>query len=596
MFQKSQLTSLESLSVLGELPVHGSLSLRAWMHPDRRLFTFLNEQGEETDTLSYMELWRRARGVADHLSQRYPAGERVMLFFPQGLEFIAAFLGCFMSGHIAVPINQPTRRRVDRCVKIIADSGARCAMTTAKVIEANRACLADTDAADLEWINIDEIAAADRAPHTADCGADRDQDAIAFLQYTSGSTSDPKGVMVTHRNLSINLRLMRDSWELDSTTDMVFWQPHHHDMGLIMGQLLPIVLGNHSVLMGPNTVVRQPSIWLHAISKYRATMAGGPNFIYDIAVERYSEEKLKGIDLSCWQVAPNGADVVRATTLDRFAKTYAKHGFRAETFLPCYGLAEATLVVSGGPTRRLPARTTVDVTELTRGHIRPPAGPERSQELIGCGEPAYPFEIAIVDPDTKRRCAHDAMGEIWLGGRSVAAGYWQNAAATDSTFRAVIAGEPGKTFLRTGDLGFIHGSDLQLYICGRLKDVLICEGRNIHPEDVEYTIAECAAEIKHQNSAVFGYHDGEQRQRIVAAIEVDRSLRRRSAEEFAALRGVIRQAVAEEHGIPLSDIVFITPNSLRKTTSGKIQRGLMRDLFLRKELEVLKDELETVAP
>lgn len=596
MFQKSRLSKGEALSTLGELPVHGSLAVRAWMCPHKRLFTFLNEQGEETETRSFLDLWQRARGIADHLSERYPPGERVMLFFPQGLDFIAAFLGCFMSGLIAVPINMPTKRRVDRCVKIIQDSGARCALAPGKALEASRACFMDTDSPELDWIDVDEIKPSPRLPDTADCDADKDPDRIAFLQYTSGSTSDPKGVMVMHGNLSINLRLMRDSWELDETTDMVFWQPHHHDMGLIMGQLLPIVLGNHSVLMGPNTVVRQPSVWLQAISKYRAYFAGGPNFIYDIAVERYSENRLKGVDLSCWAVAPNGADVVRATTLDRFAELYARHGFRPETFLPCYGLAEATLVVSGGPTRRLPARTVVEAIELTASSdMRPPKQLLHDQELIGCGQPAYPFEIAIVDPDSMRRCGPDETGEIWLAGRSVAAGYWKNDAATETTFRAHIAGEGTKPYLRTGDIGFLGGGDRQLYISGRLKDVIICEGRNVHPEDIEYTICECAPEIKHQSAAVFGYLDDEQRQRIVATIEIERTFRRASLEELTRIKNVIRHAVSEEHGIPLGDIVFIPPSNLRKTTSGKIQRGIMRQLFLSRTLETITSELEVVA-
>lgn len=593
MFQKSTFSLGETNSILGELPVYGSLAFRAWLHPDKRLFTFLNEHGEETDALTHLELWRRARGIADFLSANYPSGERIMLFFPQGLEFIAAFLGCFISGHIAIPINLPSRRRVDRCVKIIADSGACCAIAPGKVIDSARSCFVDTQASGLHWVAFEEIAPTNRRPETADCAKDEDPQRIAFLQYTSGSTSDPKGVTVTQRNLTINLRLMRDSWALNSDTDMVFWQPHHHDMGLIMGQLLPIVLGNHSVLMGPNTVVRQPSIWLKAISDYRAAFAGGPNFIYDVAVERYAEDKLAGVDLSCWEVAPNGADVVRATTLDRFAALHAKHGFRPETFLPCYGLAEATLVVSGGPTRHLPARTTIDAEELKKtGKLTPPRDGSESQEIVGCGQPAYPFEIAIVDPNSFRRCGHDRLGEIWLGGPSVATGYWQNFAATQSTFRAQIEGESSQTYLRTGDLGLINSKDLQLYICGRLKDVIICEGRNVHPEDIEYTISENTPGIKHQSCAVFGFLDDHQRQRIVAAIEVDRAFRRRTLEEFKELKSIIRRAVSEEHSVPLSEIVFMPPNSLRKTTSGKIQRGLMRQLYLSNELEILDQKAE----
>lgn len=589
MFQKSHLTAFDIFSITGALPVQGSLALRAWLHPRKKLFTFLNDQGEESDDVTYLDLWQRARGIADHLAARYPAGERIILFFPQGLDFIAAFLGCLMSGHIAVPSPLPSRRRVDRCVKMISDSDARCALAPTKVIDTAPLCFQDTLAADLDWIPIEDIPSASRLPGTSDCGRDEDPERIAFLQYTSGSTADPRGVMVTQRNITINLRLMRDSWELDADSNMVFWQPHHHDMGLIMGQLLPILLGNHSVLMGPNTVVRQPLVWLRAISDYRAAMAGGPNFIFDVAVERYVEEKMTGIDLSCWKVAPNGADVVRATTIDRFTNLFAKHGFRPETFVPCYGLAEATLVVSGGPTRRLPRRTSVDAEELRiRRRVLPPESAQQARELVGCGEPAYPFEIAIVEPETLNRLAAGKVGEIWLAGPSVTAGYWKNPAATERTFHARISGEAEKNYLRTGDLGFIHGTDLQLYICGRLKDMIVWDGRSLHPEDIEHSIIESAGILKNQSCAVFGYHDELQRQRIVSMIEIDRSLKRRPADELRDLKNRIRLSVTEEHGVPLSEIVFIPPNSLRKTTSGKIQRGVMRQLFLSQEFEVLE--------
>lgn len=589
MFQKSQMTPFESFSLCGELPVHGSLALRAWLHPEKRVFTFLDDRGEESNALSYLELWQQARAVADVLSSRYPAGERVMLFFPQGLEFIAAFLGCLMSGHVGVPITLPSRNRIDRCIKIIRNSGAKCVLSTLKVADTSRPIFADTPAAGLEWICIEDVRRVPRRPETENCGRNEDQRRVAFLQYTSGSTSDPRGVMVTHNNLTINLRLIRDAWELSSETDMVFWQPHHHDMGLIMGQLLPIALGNHTVLMNPNTVVRQPLLWLRAICNYRATMAGGPNFIFDVAVERYAEDKFSELDLSCWEVAPNGADIVRAGTLDRFAKTYGRHGFRPEAFLPAYGLAEGTLVVSGGPTRRTPSRLILDSEELSKNRrVCPPKAPQHANELVGCGEPCIPYEVAIVDPDTCKRCGPNESGEIWISGPSVAAGYWQNNAATEATFRAKIVGEGETAYLRTGDLGFVHSGDGQLYICGRLKDVIISDGCNFHPEDIEYSIIESVSVLKHQSCAVFGYYDEAKRQRIASAIEVDRAFKRRAPEDFKQIKTQVRQAVADKHGIALSDIVFIPPNSLRKTTSGKIQRSMMRQLFVSGQLETLK--------
>lgn len=590
MFAKTEMSAAETFSAAGRLPVHGALALRAWAHPAKRLFTFLDDEGEESGHLSYLDLWRHARAIGRALSARGEAGERVMLFFPPGLDFIAAFLGCLMSGRIAVPINLPTRRRADRCVKIILDSGATAAMAPSSLIGDMIATFAETEAADLNWIESTAVAADPREiPETADAQFDFDPNGLAFLQYTSGSTSSPKGVMVSHGNISTNLRMMRDSWALDHESDMVFWQPHHHDMGLILGQLLPIVLGNHSVLMAPNTFVRQPSLWLRAISRYRAKLAGGPNFAYDLAVERYAPEKLQGVDLSCWDIALNGADMVRATTLERFHALHHAHGFRAESFLPCFGLAEATLYVSGGPRQRKTRVVTADPAILEQdGRVAPPATPAEGRQFVGCGEPSWEVEVAIVDPETGRRRGPDETGEVWISGKSVASGYWRNEAATSRSLRARLDDAPGKTFLRTGDLGFLGGQDKQLYICGRLKDLIICDGRNLHPEDIEYSIVEASDALKPQSCAVFAHDDANEKPCIVAAIEVDRDLKRRLAAEAKPLQAAIRAAVANDHGVTLGRILFVLPSNMRKTTSGKIQRGVMRRLYLDGELEVLQ--------
>lgn len=593
MFQKTQMTPNELLSAMGTLAVPDALALRARLHPDKILFTFLDDDGAEAGHLTYRDAWRRARGVADHLERITAAGDRIMLFFPQGLDFIVAFLGCLMAGRIAVPVNLPTRRRVERCAGIIADSGAGVALAPAGQIGGLADCFTGTGAETLAWVGADTLPPADGGPADDALVPAADPGAVAFLQYTSGSTSAPKGVMVTHGNLTANLRMMRDSWELDHTTDMVFWQPHHHDMGLILGQLLPVVLGNRSVLMAPNTFVRRPALWLEAISRYRATLAGGPNFAYALAVERYSEERLAGLDLSCWTVALNGADVVRPATLARFAALHEKHGFRPDSFLPCYGLAEATLFVSGGPVRRPTRITTVDVRRMEADRrIEPPATPEGARALAGCGEPSWEVEVVIADPVTGRPCGPGEVGEICLSGPSVAAGYWRNPEATEKTFRARLDGRPGKGFLRTGDLGFLGPEDRQLYIGGRLKDVIICDGRNLHPEDIEYSILEACEGTRPQSCAVFS-HDtagpggNGQRQEIVAAIEVDRSIKRRLADDGKRFQAAIRASVAEEHGIAIGRILFVPPTAMRKTTSGKIQRSLMRQLYLSGTLEVI---------
>jgi acyl-CoA synthetase (AMP-forming)/AMP-acid ligase II len=588
MLQKTKLTQLEIETAVGALPIQDTLALRTWLHPNKKLFTFLDDEGMEDDRFTYLDLWQRAQSVAAYLSARTAPGDRVLLFYPQGLDFIAAFFGCLLSNRIAVPLSLPNRRRVDKCVSIIVNCGAKVAMLPQKTYDKMEGSFDDTEASDLDWIISDDIPAARLIAIDSAYRSSASLDDVAFLQYTSGSTSTPKGVMVTHRNIALNLQMMRDSWILDAQTDMVFWQPHHHDMGLIMGQLLPILLGNHTVIMSPNTAVRQPAIWLNAVSHYQAKLTGGPNFIYDLASTRYSEERLKGVDLSCWEIAPNGADVVRQPTLERFYSIYKKYGFRMETFMPCYGLAEATLFVTGGPTRQMPQHMEVDkkVLENQRKVVHT-ENPEVARMLVGCGEPNWDVRVTIADPDSCKECEAGEVGEIWINARTVAAGYWNNPEATQKTFHGMLSNGSDKRYLRTGDIGFI-GDDSQLYICGRLKDLIICEGRNLHPEDIEYTILNATEKLKTQSCAVFSYDKDDHKQAIVAIIETDRDLMRSLVEQAKELRSTIGQSITDEHGIGLSQIVFIPPATLKKTTSGKVQRSLMKSLYLNGELEILQ--------
>lgn len=572
-----------------KLSVHDTLALRALLHPEQVLFRFVDEEGEETGQLSYLQLWQQARAVADRLECCTAEGDRLVLFHQAGLDFIAAFFGCLMSGRIAVPLNLPTKRRIDRCTKILADSGAVAIISTSGLIPGLQQTLEGQGYDDLPWIASDTVTAA------CDTGLQptlRTQAAVgntAFLQYTSGSTSDPKGVMVSHHNIATNLRMMRDSWELDHTSTMVFWQPHHHDMGLILGQLLPVLLGNTTVLMGPNTFVRQPLLWLKAISDYRAVLAGGPNFAYELAAERYSEKRMAGIDLSSWKIALNGADVVREPTLQRFIDAYAPHGYQPSTMLPCYGLAEATLFISGGPVCRVPRVRHVDVQGMEiQGRVIDvdPQTADDSRSLVGCGIASPEVDVAIVDPHTLQRLKDDEVGEIWLHGDTMAAGYWKKPQITEEDFRAEIFGQPGKPYMRTGDIGFVSKEDQQLYICGRLKDLIISDGRNLHPEDIEFTVTEADAMLKPQGCAVFSFDQGDKVE-LVAALEVSRELKRRLPELERQLVMRIRAAVSVEHGVALRHIVFIPPTAMRKTTSGKIQRRLMKQLYVNGELEII---------
>lgn len=587
MFDKTCFSGQELFSAAASLPIHESLALRAWVHPEKVLFTFLNDSGEEEVRITYRQLLERACAIAGQLAEASQPGERVALFFPQGLEFIACFLACLMSGRIAVPINLPTRRRVERCVNIIADSGARLAMAAESERLMLRQAFAETEVAEMTWL-------APTKQTVSEINWSRsttvDPQQVAFLQYTSGSTSAPKGVMVTHTNITANLRMMRDSWQLDSSSDFVTWQPHHHDMGLILGQLLPIMLGNHTVIMAPATFVRQPMLWLQSISKYKARLAGGPNFAYNLAVERYCPERAKELDLSCWTHALNGADVVRPSSLTRFGMQYARHGFTVDAFVPCYGLAEATLFVAGGPCGQPTRSVQADALKLALEHrVVESEDSAQTRELVGCGEPSWEVEIAIVQPETKQRCAPGEVGEVWLRGPAIAAGYWKNPVATKASFRASIDADPTREYLRTGDLGFVGAQDKQLYVCGRLKDLIICEGRNLHPEDIEHTIIESLGEVRPQSCAVFSHDDERQRQIIVAVVELNRDIKRLLAENPRQLKAAVRGAVVDSHGIALSRIIFVLPTSMQKTTSGKVQRSRMRQLYLAAELDVMHE-------
>lgn len=587
MFDKTCLSPQELASATGSLAIHDSLALRARIHPDKVLFTLLDDNGDEQQRLTYRQLFGHAHAIARQLQAHSLPGERIALFFPQGLEFIASFLGCLIAGRIAVPVNLPTRRRVERCLKIIDDSGSRLLLVADSERDTLQQAFAGTDAAQLPMLS-----------PSSDCDEhlpwtrpdDSDPQRIAFLQYTSGSTSAPKGVMVSHANISANLRMMRDSWALDHHSDFVTWQPHHHDMGLILGQLLPIVLGNHTVIMAPATFVRQPLIWLQAIARYKARLAGGPNFAYNLAVERYDAQRLQGLDLSNWTHALNGADVVRPASLSRFAECYGAHGFAATAFLPCYGLAEATLFVSGGPHGQ-PVRSVLadPLTLAVEQRLSAPQDPAAAQQLVGCGQPSWEVQVAIVDPASRQRCASGHIGEIWLRGPAIARGYWRNEQATAAGFAARLDDGSEQHWLRTGDLGFVADQDRQLYVCGRLKDLIICEGRNLHPEDIEHTVIEALKDVRPQSCAVFSHDNDQQRQTIVAAIELNREIKRWLQDNPRQLKAAVRSAVVDSHGITLNRIVFVQPTSIHKTTSGKIQRGKMRQLYLAAELDLLNE-------
>jgi acyl-CoA synthetase (AMP-forming)/AMP-acid ligase II len=414
---------------------------------------------------------------------------------------------------------------------------------------------------------------------------------LAFLQYTSGSTAEPKGVMLSHGNLMHNLDMTYHAFGIGPDSRVVIWLPPYHDMGLIGGILQPLYAGTPVILMSPLDFLQRPLRWLQAIARYQAAVSGGPNFAYDLCVRKSTPEQRAALDLSHWQKAFNGAEPIRAGTLTRFATAFAGSGFRPEAFYPCYGLAEATLIVSGGGKAKTPAVTTVQAAALAENHVVPVAAEaEDSLTFVSCGPALGRQEIAIVHPVALSRCPAGQVGEIWLSGPSVAQGYWQRPQDTARTFLAYTADTGEGPFLRTGDLGFLQGGEL--FVTGRLKDLIIIDGLNHYPQDIEVTVEQSHPLLRPGCSAAFAVNSNG-REGVVVVVEVARPkqvamLQESSAAGFTPDEIVksVRRAVAQQHDLRLSEVVLLKAGTVPKTSSGKIQRHACRAGFLSGALEV----------
>ncbi len=547
------------------------LRRRAERHPERPAYVFLKDGETEEVRLGYGELEARARAVAAALDGCGAAGTRALLLYPPGLDFVTAFLGCLYAGVVAVPAAAPAPGRAQPRLSAIArDAGAGLVLAPAAVARQRESLAAFVpELAGLPWIATDGLeAAAAPAWRKALPGPET----LAFLQYTSGSTSSPKGVMVTHGNLVHNQEVIRRVCAHREGAVVVSWLPVFHDMGLIAGVLQPLFTGGLCVSMSPVAFLQRPSRWLAAISRYRGETSGGPNFAYELCLRKVDEEAKAGLDLTCWRTAFDGSEPVRAETLERFARAFASCGFDRSALYPCYGLAESTLFVTGGRPGAGPVVETVSPTELRRNRVAPPAG-EPGQEVVSCGHPWLGQEVAIVDPDTLKPAAPGRVGEIWVAGPSVARGYWNRPAETARDFGARLAGEPERgPFLRTGDLGFAAGEDL--FVTGRLKDLLILRGRNHYPQDVELSAERSHPALRPGAGAAFTVLVGAE-ERLVVVQEIER---RREAEAEAAA-DALRRAVALEHDLNPYDVLVVRAGTVPKTTSGKVQRRACRDLY-----------------
>ncbi len=545
--------------------------------------------------MTYAELDRQARTIAAQLQRLGAAGERVLLLYPPGLTYIAAFFGCLYAGAVAVPAYPPNPARLERTLPrlqaIVGDARPLVALSTAAIcmmVEALSAQVAGFGA--MRWLATDTLAetlAEDwQEPSVG-------PETLAFLQYTSGSTAEPKGVMLTHGNLLHNLELIHGAFEHSAESCGVIWLPPYHDMGLIGGILQPLYGGFPVTLMSPVAFLQRPLGWLEAISRTRATTSGGPNFAYDLCVRKITPEQRAQLDLSSWRVAFNGAEPIQAATMERFTAAFSACGFRPEAFFPCYGLAEATLIVSGGTVAAPPAVRAFQGPALEH-HQAVEAPPEQPQarRLVGCGQPGAGQQLVIAQPETGVVCPPGQVGEIWVAGPSVAQGYWGRPGETAQGFQAFLADSGAGPFLRTGDLGFVQGGEL--FVTGRLKDLIIIRGRNAYPQDIELTVERCHPALRLGCGAAFAVEvDGEER--LVIVQELEHRHQHPDVEQVAA---AVRQVVAEQHEIHVYAVALLKTGGIPKTSSGKIQRHACRAGFLSGTLELVGRSLlsEAAAP
>jgi acyl-CoA synthetase (AMP-forming)/AMP-acid ligase II len=576
------------------------LRWRALRQPDQRTYTYLFDGEAEGDHLTYAALDSQARSIGALLQGYLAEGERALLLYPAGLEFIAAFFGCLYAGVIAVPLPPPNlaqpRRTLPRLRAITSDAQPSVVLTTSAILAGSEGLFMQApELRKMRWLVTDTVAAS-LAQEWRDPAVT--SNTLALLQYTSGSTAEPKGVMISHGNLLHNSAYINRLLSLIPDSVTVTWLPAFHDMGLTNGIIQPVYKGRPCYLIPAVSFIMRPIRWLRAISRYQATISGGPNFAYELCTRRITPEERETLDLGSWDVAYNGAEPVRADTMQRFAATFAACGFRPGAFHPCYGLAETTLLVSGGSLRDEMVRT-IQAAALEQNRVVEAGAEQRHvRTLVGSGHALNDTRIVIVHPESLTACAPDQVGEIWVSGPSVTRGYWNRPEDTERACRATLKDTGEGPFLRTGDLGFMQ--DGELFVTGRLKDLIIISGRNLYPQDIELTVEQSHPAIRPGCCAAFSVDDGGE-ERLVIAAEIEPQYRPaarnppdgaasarangRSPLDVEAVVRAIRRAVAEEHDARVHTVVLLRAGHMPKTTSGKVQRHACQTGFLKGTLE-----------
>ncbi|MCE2029781.1 AMP-binding protein [Sessilibacter corallicola] len=539
---------------------------------DLPAYIYLQNDGSEPLRLSHLEIIQKSKSLAALLQKNYSLGDRAILLYPSGLDYIIAFFACIYAGLIAVPAFPPNSRKRDwgRIDAIFENAAPALILTTSSLEENITQWQSEQSSAkQVSVVSTDVIN--DTATHNSDDASawvrpETHSNSVAFLQYSSGSTGTPKGVMVTHANIRHNLKVIADGFSLQKADVGASWLPIYHDMGLIGSVLEPFEMGVSIYLMSPLDVLQKPIRWLQTISDYKVTASGGPNFIYEHCINRIKPEELEGLDLSSWKLAFNGAEPINAGTLKRFAETFAPCGFNAEAMTPCYGMAETTLMVS----------SCVRAQEFNA--IQSQDSLNKSS-LVSSGLVHPELSVKIVNPETQIECRDGETGEIWVHGNSVAQGYWQQDELTQETFSAKIIGGDDLNYLRTGDLGLMNEGEL--FVTGRIKELIIIRGQNHYPQDIESSVANSCEELNTCPGACFAI-DVDGAEKLVIIHEINRSFMRKF--DSASVLASVRKAVAENHQLQIHDLVLIKPASLLRTTSGKIRRVAMRDAFINNEL------------
>ena len=553
------------------------LQHRARSKGEDTAYIFLKDGENKEIRLTYRELDWQAKAIALQLQQLTLPGSRALLVYSYsaGLEFITAFFGCLYAGVVAVPCHPPKNRLTTTEVQVrLSSAGAEVVLTDASLFGNLKTQLINWGKSSLHCLDTSKIGQIEgwTTPEI-------DADTLAFLQYTSGSTGEPKGVMITHGCLIQNQEMLKQAFGHTEDLVGVGWLPLFHDMGLIGNVIQPIYMGGCCVMMSPVSFVQKPLRWLQAISKYRAVTSGAPNFAYDLLCDRLTNEQIAQLDLSSWSVAFCGAEPVQMSTIERFSQKFAACGFRSTAFYPCYGMAEATLMITGGNKDKLPQVKCLDKAALEENKVvLVEKETSATKTFISAGYSWLDGEIAIADPHSLTACQSDRIGEIWYTGSSVGRGYWQLPEKTQQTFEASLN---GKQYLRTGDLGFI--ADGELYITGRLNDVLVFWGLNHYPQHIEQTVEQSHPGLKPNCGAAFSVEVAGQ-PRLVVAQEIERTHRKSIVMEQVV--ETIRWQVFQQHFIDIYGIVLLSPGRMPKTSSGKVQRRKCQELFLDRDLDI----------